>query len=41
VRLCAGGEGDGGEHLCTICGEPLDQALVDAGYTDHGEEAQP
>ncbi len=23
---------------CTICGEPLDQALIDAGFTDHGEE---
>lgn len=25
---------------CTICGEPLDQTLVAAGYTDHGETAQ-
>ena len=25
---------------CTICGEPLDQALIDAGYTDHGEAGQ-
>jgi hypothetical protein len=23
--------------LCTICGEPLDQVLIDAGLTDHGE----
>ena len=23
--------------VCTICGEPLDQALIDAGFTDHGE----
>ncbi len=38
VRLCAGGVD---EKLCTICGELLDQALIDAGYTDHGEEAQP
>jgi hypothetical protein len=22
---------------CTICGEPLDQVLIDAGLTDHGE----
>ena len=22
---------------CTVCGEPLDQALIDAGLTDHGE----
>jgi hypothetical protein len=29
------------EKLCTICGELLDQALIDAGYTDHGEETQP
>ena len=27
---------------CTACGEPLDQALVDLGFTDHGErEAVP
>lgn len=26
--------------LCTACGEPLDQALIDAGYTDHGEAYQ-
>ena len=38
VRLCAGGAGDVDEKLCTICGELLDQALIDAGYTDHGEE---
>ena len=25
---------------CTICGELLDQTLIDAGYTDHGEETQ-
>jgi hypothetical protein len=31
-------EGDGdGVSACTICGEPLDQALVGAGLTDHGE----
>jgi hypothetical protein len=24
---------------CTVCGEPLDQALTDAGFTDHGETA--
>lgn len=24
-------------HTCTACGEPLDQRLVDAGFTDHGE----
>jgi hypothetical protein len=24
---------------CTKCGEPLDQALIDAGFTDHGEPA--
>ena len=27
--------------LCTVCGEPLDQALIDAGLTDHGEDAAP
>jgi 5S rRNA maturation endonuclease (ribonuclease M5) len=26
---------------CTKCGEPLDQALVDVGLTDHGEDAAP
>jgi len=26
-------------QACTVCGGPLDQALIDAGYTDHGEEA--
>jgi hypothetical protein len=25
---------------CTVCGEPLDQALVDAEYTTHGEEVR-
>jgi hypothetical protein len=25
---------------CAICGEPLDQALIDAGLTDHGESGQ-
>lgn len=25
---------------CAVCGEPLDQALIDAGFTDHGEAAQ-
>jgi hypothetical protein len=24
---------------CAICGKPLDQALIDAGFTDHGEAA--
>jgi hypothetical protein len=24
---------------CTVCGEPLDQVLIDAGLTDHGETA--
>lgn len=24
---------------CTVCGEPLDQVLIDAGFTDHGEAA--
>lgn len=23
---------------CTVCGEPLDQVLIDAGFTDHGED---
>ena len=23
---------------CTVCGEPLDQALIDAGFTTHGED---
>lgn len=26
-----------GRGLCTVCGEPLDQILIDAGFTDHGE----
>jgi hypothetical protein len=30
--------GSGQERLCTKCGEPLHQALIDAGFTDHGEE---
>ena len=25
---------------CTICGEPLAQAFIDAGFTDHGEDQQ-
>jgi hypothetical protein len=25
---------------CTECGEPLDQALIEAGFTDHGEDDQ-
>jgi hypothetical protein len=25
---------------CTVCGRPLDQALIDAGFTTHGEETQ-
>ena len=28
-------------QACTKCGEPLDQALIDAGFTDHGEDGQP
>lgn len=24
--------------MCTACGEPLDQVLIDAGFTDHGED---
>jgi hypothetical protein len=27
-------------QACTACGEPLDQALIDAGLTDHGEDPQ-
>lgn len=27
-----------GSGRCTVCGEPLDQALLDLGFTDHGEE---
>jgi hypothetical protein len=27
------------DRVCTVCGDPLDQALIDAGFTDHGEEA--
>jgi hypothetical protein len=30
--------GSGQERLCTKCGEPLHQTLIDAGYTDHGED---
>jgi hypothetical protein len=26
-------------HTCTACGEPLDPALVEAGFTTHGEDA--
>ena len=26
---------------CTVCGGPLDQALIDAGLTDHGEDEAP
>jgi len=40
VRLCAEGAGDDDAHTCTVCGEPLDPALVKAGYTDHGEAQQ-
>jgi hypothetical protein len=36
VQVCAGGAGPA---LCTICGEPLDPALVAEGYATHGEEA--
>lgn len=31
---------EAGNTDCTICGEPLAQALIDAGFTDHGEAAQ-
>ena len=34
-------EKNAGPPLCTSCGEPLDQALIDAGLTDHGEDAAP
>ena len=27
------------DATCTICSEPLDQALIDADFTDHGEAA--
>jgi hypothetical protein len=31
----------GGEPpACTVCGEPLDQSYIDAGFTDHGEAGQ-
>ena len=33
----AGQEKNAGPPLCTSCGEPLDQALIDLGLTDHGE----
>jgi hypothetical protein len=26
---------------CTQCGQPLDPALIDAGFTTHGEEDRP
>ena len=28
---------EGQSPACTICGGPLDQAFIDAGFTDHGE----
>ena len=31
------GQEENGPQLCTICGEPLAQVLIDDGYTDHGE----
>jgi hypothetical protein len=37
VNQPRGGESPGDADLCTECGEPLDRALIDAGYTDHGE----
>ena len=40
VRLCAEGAADDDARVCTACGEPLDQALIDAGFTDHGEVPQ-
>jgi hypothetical protein len=39
VLVCAEGAGDDDTHACTSCGEPLDPALVAAGFTDHGEAA--
>jgi hypothetical protein len=27
-------------RTCTICGQPLDPALIEAGFTDHGEAGQ-
>jgi hypothetical protein len=32
--------GSGQTTLCVICGEPLHQALIDAGFTDHGEAGE-
>lgn len=40
VRVCAEGAGDDDAHLCTVCGEPLDPAFIEAGFTDHGEDAR-
>jgi hypothetical protein len=34
-----GGEKKSATQPCAKCGGPLDQALIDAGFTDHGEEA--
>ena len=25
--------------VCTVCGEPLAQEFIDAGFTDHGEDS--
>ncbi len=27
-------------QACTVCGEPLHQSFIDAGFTDHGEASQ-
>jgi hypothetical protein len=31
--------GSGPAGTCTVCGEPLDLALIEAGFTDHGEDS--
>jgi hypothetical protein len=38
VAQVADTPGGSGPQLCTICREPLHQALIDAGFTDHGED---
>lgn len=35
----AGQEKNSAPRFCTVCGEPIDQALIAAGFTDHGETA--
>jgi uncharacterized protein DUF3854 len=37
VQVCTGGLGEAETNICTVCGELLDQALIDAGFTTHGE----